>query len=104
MSENKLITKFDEYGNLWVLVGQPNKSKVKICAKTPSAEDIDKKISEALKNGLIPEGMQTASSVAQSAGLDYKSKPVINAVAKALRVMGFHSKRVSSGRFFIITM
>lgn len=102
MADHKLITKEDEYGNLWVLVGEQKKTRPNVASKSLCLENIDKKISEAINGGLIPSGMQTASSVAQAAGLNMKSKPVINAVAKTLRVMGFHSKRVSSGRFFII--
>ena len=102
MPNHKLITKEDEYGNLWVMVGEPKKSRSIVASKSNCLEGIDKKISDAINIGSIPSGMQTASSVAKTLGLNAKSKPVINAVAKTLRVMGFHSKRVSSGRFFII--
>lgn len=104
MTSKKIISKTDEYGNVWVMVEAGEKRsalKVSECHNRPSAF-FEEAVKKSIESKVITKGRYTASSVAHLAGLNQESKATVNAVADALRVMGFESKRVGSGRFFVI--
>lgn len=104
MSSKNIISKTDEYGNVWVMVAPSDKKKrppVSDCHNRPAAF-FEAAVRKAIESKIITKGRYTASVVAQLAGLNHESKSTINSTANALRVMGFSSKRIGSGRFFII--
>ena len=89
----KLITKTDELGNLWLLLGA-DKSSVGV--------DYQKLIKAAISDGKLNTKRATATEIAKACCLDETRKPIIDAVAKNMRLMGYDERRRGNGKYFII--
>ena len=89
----KLITKTDESGNTWLLLGK---------LESKPSIDFSSAIRVAISSGKITAKRATASEIAVACNLDSSRKPVIDAVAKTMRLMGYEERRRGTGKYFLI--
>jgi hypothetical protein len=89
----KLITKKDEDGNVWLLLGV---SAVK------KETDYESLIKQSITNGELSGKRATATEIAKACKLDSTRKPVIDAIAKSMRLMGFEERRRGDGKYFVL--
>lgn len=90
----KQVRKIDEDGNIWVMI-PASKCETLIKNIKPT---IERKIVGNPSN----KRLMTATDIAIMSGLDSSRKPVIDAVAKAMRELGFGESRRGSGKYFVM--